>query len=267
MPPPIPFTGRMGTRVTGRTATRVTGRTATRARLRAVTTGSGPPMVLIHGVAGSNVIWDRLVPLLEPYFTVVRVDLLGYGHSPKPRVTYTPRRHVAAIRFTLAQEGVSPPYVLVGLSMGTVLMLEYAATWPDEAQAMIGVAFPYFASERAARAGLRHNLWTRLALEHPISAGVMVPTIWWAGRLVPGLVARTSSIYTRAMAKDALRARYRAFRSSLLNCMVHHRLDGTLAASGGVRRLFIHGGSDEWATVEAVRTGHQSLRALVPPCH
>jgi pimeloyl-ACP methyl ester carboxylesterase len=210
-------------------------------------------MVLIHGVAGSNVIWDRLVPLLEPYFTVVRVDLLGYGHSPKPRVTYTPRRHVAAIRFTLAQEGVPPPYVLVGLSMGTVLMLEYAATWPDEAQAMVGVAFPYFASENAARAGLRHNLWTRLALEHPISAGVMVPTIWRAGRLVPGLVARTSSIYTRAMAKDALRARYRAFRSSLLNCMVNHRLDESLAASGGVRRLFIHGGSDEWATVETVR--------------
>ena len=222
-------------------------------RLHAVTSGSGPPLVLIHGVAGSNMIWDRMVPLLEPHFTVVRLDLLGYGHSPKPWLTYTPRRHVAAIRFTLAQEGVARPYAFVGLSMGTVLMLEYAAQWPDEAQEMIGIAFPYFPSERAARAGLRHNVWTRLALEHRFTAGVMVPTLWWAGRLAPGLISRTSSIYTRAMAKDALRARYRAFRSSLLNCMVNHRLDEPLAASGGVRRLFIHGGADEWATVEAVR--------------
>jgi pimeloyl-ACP methyl ester carboxylesterase len=222
-------------------------------RLHAVKSGSGSPLVLIHGVAGSNMIWDRMVPLLETHFTVVRMDLLGYGHSPKPRVTYTPGRHVAAIRSTLAREGVSPPYAVVGLSMGTVLMLEYAAKWPDEVQEMIGVALPYFSSEQAARAGLRHNLWTRLALEHRVTAGVMVPPMWRAGRLAPGLVSRTSSIYTRSMAKDALRARYRAFRSTLLSCMVNHRLDGPLAASGGARRLFIHGAADEWATVEAVR--------------
>jgi len=54
--------------------------------LHCVTSGSGPPMVLIHGVAGSHMVWDRIVPLLEPHFTVIRMDLLGYGRSPKPRV-------------------------------------------------------------------------------------------------------------------------------------------------------------------------------------
>jgi pimeloyl-ACP methyl ester carboxylesterase len=55
------------------------------------------------------------------------------------------------------------------------------------------------------------------------------------------------------MAKDALRARYQSFRSSLLYCMVHYRLQDPLRASGGVRRLFIHGGDDQWASIDVVR--------------
>lgn len=228
--------------------------------LHSVTSGSGPPMVLIHGVAGSHMVWDRVVPLLEAHFTVIRMDLLGYGRSPKPRVRHTPLRHVAAIRRTLAHGGVAGPVALVGLSMGTNLMLDYAARWPDEVQEMVGIGFPFYPSEAAARIGLRHNLWTRLALQFPVLAGVIVPVAWWAGRLAPGVLSRNATIYTGDMAKDALRARYQSFRSSLLYCMVHYRLQDPLRVSGGVRRLFVHGGNDQWATADAVR---EALRPYV----
>jgi pimeloyl-ACP methyl ester carboxylesterase len=221
--------------------------------LHSVVSGNGPPLVLIHGVAGSHLVWDRLVPLLEPHYTVARVDLLGYGHSPKPRLTYSPHRHVAAIRRTLGQKGLVAPFVVVGLSMGANLMLEYALRWPEEVDAMIGIGFPYYASETSARVGLRHNPWTRMALQHPALARVGVPPVWSIARLTPGLLSRNSNIYTGAMAKDALRASYRAFESSLLHCMVHNRLDGPLAASATRRRLFIHGGDDQWATAAVVR--------------
>jgi pimeloyl-ACP methyl ester carboxylesterase len=221
--------------------------------LHAATSGSGPCAVLIHGVAGSNMIWDSIVPLLEPHFSVIRVDLLGYGRSPKPAVAHTPHRHVAAIRRTLAQRGFTPPYVLIGLSMGTNLMLEYALRWPDEVGEMVGIGFPFFPTEAAARSGLRNNPWTNIALRHPVLAGVLVPSLWGMGRLAPGVLSRSSSIYTGPMAKDALRARYRSFRSSLLNCMVHYRLGEPLRASGRARRLFLHGGADQWAPPEAVR--------------
>jgi pimeloyl-ACP methyl ester carboxylesterase len=221
--------------------------------LHAVTSGNGPPAVLIHGVAGSNMVWGSMVPLLEPHFSVIRVDLLGYGHSPKPAVAHTCYRHVAAIRRTLAQRGFAPPYVLIGLSMGSNLMLEYALRWPDEVRDMVGIGFPYYPSEAAARVGLRNNPWTNIALRHPVLAGVLVPSLWGMGRLAPGVLSRSASIYTGPMAKDALRARYKSFRSSLLNCMVHYRLDEPLKASGQARRLFIHGGADQWAPPEAVR--------------
>jgi pimeloyl-ACP methyl ester carboxylesterase len=218
-------------------------------------------MVLIHGVAGSHMVWDRIVPLLEPHFTLIRMDLLGYGRSPKPRVRHTPLRHVTAIRRTLAHGGVVGPVALVGLSMGSNLMLEYAVRWPDEVQEMVGIGFPYYPSEAAARIGLRHNLWTRLALQFPVLAGIIVPVVWWAGRLAPGVLSRNATIYTGDMAKDALRARYQSFRSSLLHCMVHYRLEDPLRASGEMRRLFIHGGDDQWASTDVVR------EALRPYAH
>jgi pimeloyl-ACP methyl ester carboxylesterase len=222
--------------------------------LHAATSGRGPSAVLIYGVAGSNMIWDPMVPLLAPYFSVTRVDLLGYGHSPKPTVTHSPYRHVAALRRTLDQHGIAPPHVLIGLSMGTNLMLEFALRWPNEVRDMIGIGFPFYPSEAAERLGLRANPWTNIALRHPVLGGACVPSLWKIGGLVPGAVSRTSSIYTPAMAKDTLRARYRSFRSSLLNCMVHFRLGDPLRASGHIRRLFIHGGADEWAPAEVVRS-------------
>jgi pimeloyl-ACP methyl ester carboxylesterase len=221
--------------------------------LHTVSSGSGPPLVLIHGVAGSQMVWDRFVPFLEAHFTLIRMDLLGYGHSPKPRVLHTPQRHVTAIRRTLAQRGVDAPIALVGLSMGSNLMLEYARRWPNEVGTMIGIGFPFYPTETAARIGLRHNLWTRLALQFPVLAGLVVPAAWRLARLTPALLSRGATIYTGAMAQDALLARYQSFRSSLMQCMVDYRLQEPLKASGGMRRLFIHGGDDQWASVDVVR--------------
>jgi pimeloyl-ACP methyl ester carboxylesterase len=238
--------------------------------LSSTTSGDGNPLVLIHGVAGSKMVWDRLAPLLEPAFTVIRTDLLGYGHSPKPGGAYRPERHVAAIRHTLIDCQVSPPYTLVGLSMGTNLALAYAERWPDEVDGLIGIGFPYYRSEDDARVGLRNNPWTRMALEHPMLAPVVVPLLWRLGRWAPDRVAARSTIYTGAMAKDALRARYLAFRSSLVHCMVEYRLEGPLAASGDQRRLFVHGRSDQWATAEAVQRAvepfeNSAVRAIDGP--
>jgi pimeloyl-[acyl-carrier protein] methyl ester esterase len=43
--------------------------------------GSGPDLVLIHGWGLHSGVWDGFVPLLEPYFRVLRVDLPGHGSS------------------------------------------------------------------------------------------------------------------------------------------------------------------------------------------
>jgi len=46
--------------------------------------GKGPPLLLLHGYAQSNVIWHRVTPQLAEYFTLVIADLPGYGWSAVP---------------------------------------------------------------------------------------------------------------------------------------------------------------------------------------
>ena len=43
--------------------------------------GSGPPLVLLHGLSGSRLWWRKNIPALAQHFTVYTVDLIGYGRS------------------------------------------------------------------------------------------------------------------------------------------------------------------------------------------
>jgi haloacetate dehalogenase len=46
--------------------------------------GSGPPLLLLHGFAQTNVIWHRVAPALAQHFSLVIPDLPGYGGSAVP---------------------------------------------------------------------------------------------------------------------------------------------------------------------------------------
>lgn len=213
--------------------------------------GSGPVTVLVHGVVGSHLVWDPLVPLLESHFTVARLDLPGYGNSPPLRVPATPDALVGAIRSALDATGLRPPYHLVGLSMGANLVLAYTAAHGDEVECLTGIGFPYYADPTTARAGLRRNSWTCLPATAPRLASVALPVAWWALRR-SGLARRQRGGYTPEMADDALRVDYRSFASTLDSCMIHFPYDAMLAATTPVPRLFLHGSLDRWSPAGAV---------------
>ena len=47
-------------------------------------------LVLIHGLGASAERWDQVIPLFADEYRVVVPDLIGFGHSDKPMVDYTP---------------------------------------------------------------------------------------------------------------------------------------------------------------------------------
>ena len=54
------------------------------ARINVALAGSGPPLLLIHGNPLTLVSWHKVAPSLARDFTVVAMDLRGYGDSSKP---------------------------------------------------------------------------------------------------------------------------------------------------------------------------------------
>jgi haloacetate dehalogenase len=49
--------------------------------------GSGPPVLLLHGIPETHLMWHRVAPQLAEHFTVVATDLRGFGDSGAPPST------------------------------------------------------------------------------------------------------------------------------------------------------------------------------------
>jgi alpha-beta hydrolase superfamily lysophospholipase len=49
--------------------------------------GSGPVLVLIHGITSTSATWAYVLPSLAEHFTVIAPGLIGHGESAKPRGT------------------------------------------------------------------------------------------------------------------------------------------------------------------------------------
>jgi haloacetate dehalogenase len=49
--------------------------------------GHGPPVLLLHGLPETHLMWHRVAPRLAEHFTVVATDLRGFGDSTSPPAT------------------------------------------------------------------------------------------------------------------------------------------------------------------------------------
>lgn len=91
--------------------------------------GSGEPIVLLHGYLASSHYFKKLRAHLSTTHTVISIDLLGFGRSPKPHATYTYGDHVQAVHATIQSIGLKR-FALVGHSLGALVALRYGLTHP-----------------------------------------------------------------------------------------------------------------------------------------
>ena len=101
-----------------------------------VRTGSGPALLLLHGLGADHTTWDRVVDQLARRYTVVAPDLLGHGESAKPRADYTLGGYANGMRDLLTVLGIDN-VTLVGHSFGGGVAMQFAYQFPERTERLI----------------------------------------------------------------------------------------------------------------------------------
>ena len=92
--------------------------------------GSGPAVVIIHGVGGHKEDWRGVAEALAANHTVYAVDMLGFGGSSRSCKDLSIATQAAAIKALLQQESVASAR-LIGNSVGGWVAATFAATYPE----------------------------------------------------------------------------------------------------------------------------------------
>src|SRR5437867_6230616 len=103
------------------------------------TAGSGPVLLLIHGIAGSSATWDEVMPWLAERYCVIAPDLLGHGGSEKPRGDYSLGAYASGLRDLLGILGLERATV-VGHSLGGGVAMQFAYQFPERCERLVLVS-------------------------------------------------------------------------------------------------------------------------------
>lgn len=105
-------------------------------KIHYVEAGTGPTVILLHGLGGSTQAWMfNIAPLAEKYHVVVP-DQIGFGKSDKPLVNYRIRTYVDFLDQFCKQLKIERAS-LVGNSMGGWIAAAYTAAFPDRVDKLV----------------------------------------------------------------------------------------------------------------------------------
>lgn len=101
--------------------------------------GSGPALLLIHGVGDTSATWSSVHAKLAQRFTVIAPDLLGHGESDKPRADYSLAAFANGMRDLLTTLGIDRA-TLVGHSLGGGIAAQFAYQYPHMVERLVLVS-------------------------------------------------------------------------------------------------------------------------------
>jgi 2-hydroxy-6-oxonona-2,4-dienedioate hydrolase len=105
-------------------------------KINYVEAGSGPVVVLLHGLGGNTTNWAFNTPALAAKFRVIVPDQVGFGLSDKPLINYRVGTYVDFLDKFLAELKVERAS-LVGNSMGGWIAALYALKHPSKVERLV----------------------------------------------------------------------------------------------------------------------------------
>jgi pimeloyl-ACP methyl ester carboxylesterase len=98
--------------------------------------GSGPPLVLIHGIGGDADDWAFCLEPLSAAHRVIAFDLLGFGRSDKPPIDYTIEGFVEVLEQFLGALDIARASI-AGNSMGGWIAATFALSHPELVEKLV----------------------------------------------------------------------------------------------------------------------------------
>ncbi|CAN5484205.1 hypothetical protein BH20ACT2_BH20ACT2_03930 [soil metagenome] len=212
--------------------------------------GSGPPVVLVHGLGASARYWEPVVDRLTDGYRTIAVDLLGFGRSPKPgAASYDVDCHADALG-----TAVPPGSVVVAHSTGASIALRLANRHPDRIAGLVLIAplahpDPETARDQISELGRFARLTAR---QHPVAnvlceAMCLLRPLAAAGaplilRDVPARVAIDGALHT-----------WPSYSRTLQRVVIDHRIDDDLHDLPVVPLRILVGADDPVAPPETIR--------------
>ncbi|MFQ5898452.1 MAG: alpha/beta fold hydrolase [Candidatus Methylomirabilia bacterium] len=216
-------------------------------RLHYVVEGSGPPVILVHGLGGFAESWRHNLPGLGRQAAVYALDLPGFGRSSQPLRQYSLELFVAALEGFRATLELGRP-TLVGHSLGGAVVAVYALAHPAKVDrlVLIGAVVPGFDYSPS---------WVYRLLSAP-AVGEFLAWVLWPGLLraalarcfaapVPAevdfLVRGSHATRSCPAGRSAFLSALRTVRDDFLRGRAHYR---ERLSALGLPVLSIHGRQD-----------------------
>ena len=137
--------------------------------------GSGPVLLLIHGIGDNSTTWHSVHSKLAQRFTVIAPDLIGHGASAKPHGDYSLGAFASSLRDLLVALGHERA-TIVGHSLGGGIAMQFSYQFPERVERLVLVD----------SGGLGREVHLMLRAATLPGADYVLPALAWTGALSAG---------------------------------------------------------------------------------
>jgi 2-hydroxy-6-oxonona-2,4-dienedioate hydrolase len=116
-------------------------------KIHYVEAGSGPNVILLHGLGGDVTNWSQTIPALAPHYHVFVPDQIGFGQSDKPLINYRIATLVDFLDEFCSKLGLTKASV-VGNSLGGWTAMAFTLAHPEKVDRLILVDSAGYSSAR-----------------------------------------------------------------------------------------------------------------------
>ena len=137
-------------------------------KIQYIEAGSGPNVILLHGLGGDSSNWALTIPALATKYHVWAPDQIGFGASDKPMINYRVGTLVDFLEKFCKTEGIDKA-IVVGNSLGGWTAIDFALAHPERVEKLVLVDSAGYSLD--AQGGVRPTRQTLSTLNPSTLAG------------------------------------------------------------------------------------------------